>query len=450
MGILRTKSKVSRSANMSPLAADALPQRATGANVPAQRPLFRQEVLDFQRHNRQWGRVVPLQPMSIRLMVWSVVAATAVVIAFLFFAQYARKETVAGYLTPSSGTAKVFAARQGTISAVYVEQGEKVDAGQRLLTVSTGEVDANGKDVNAVMLSTLEQQRQSLTRQIATEVQRTASERQRLTAQTQRLEAERSLIDLQMATQRERIRGLEQLAANGAKLIGKGLVSDIDQKHREGAVLEQRQALISQEQEMAKRQGSLTETRFNLDQLQFAQAEKIQALHNELSTVEQRIAELNGKQAYIVRAPIAGRISLLQVSAGQPADPQRLAMEILPSGSPLEAALFIPTRAIGFVEVGQKVRILYDAFPYQRFGTYEGKITKVSQTVLMKADTVAPIELKEPAYTATVALDRPDVDAHGRKVALQPDMLLRADIILETRTLADWLLTPLLRARLQG
>ena len=141
MGILRTKSKVGR--NATPLAADALPQRgASGANVPAQRPLFRQEVLDFQRHNRQWGRVVPLQPMSIRLMVWSIIAATAVVIVFLFFAQYARKETVAGYLTPSSGTAKVFAARPGTVSAVYVEQGQKVDAGQRLLTVATGEVDA--------------------------------------------------------------------------------------------------------------------------------------------------------------------------------------------------------------------------------------------------------------------------------------------------------------------
>ena len=47
-----------------------------------------------------------------------------------------------------------------------------------------------------------------------------------------------------------------------------------------------------------------------------------------------------------------------------------------------------------------------------------------------------PSQLKEPAYTATVALDRPDVDAHGRKVPLQPDMLLKADIILETRTLA--------------
>jgi membrane fusion protein len=431
--------------------AEALPQRAAhGADVPSQRPLFRQEVLDFQRYNRQWGRVVPLQPMSIRLMVWAIIAATTAIIVFLFIAQYARRETVAGYLTPSSGTAKVFALRQGTVSAVYVEQGQEVDQGQPLLTVATGEVDAAGKDVNAAILNTLEQQRQSLSRQVAAEVKRTASEQQRLSAQIQRLETERALIDLQMAAQRERIRGLEQLAANGAKLIAKGLVSDIDQKHREGAVLEQRQALISLDQKMAERKGSLTETRFNLDQLQFAQSEKIQALHNQLSAVEQRIAEVNGRQAYIVRAPIAGRISLLQVSVGQPADPQRLAMEIVPFASPLQADLFIPTRAIGFVEVGQKVRILYDAFPYQRFGTYQGQIVKVSQTVIMDPDKVAPVAVKEPAYKAIVALDRPDVDAQGRKIPLQPDMLLKADIILETRTLARWLLGPILSARLQG
>jgi membrane fusion protein len=281
-------------------------------------------------------------------------------------------------------------------------------------------------------------------------VQRTASDRERLTAQIQRLQTENAFNDLQVAAQRERIRGLEQLVANGAKLIGKGLVSDIDQKHREGAVLEQRQALISLDQKMAERKGSLTETRFNLDQLQFAQAEKIQSLHNELSAVEQRIAEVNGRQAYIVRAPIAGSISLLQTSVGQPADPQRLAMEIVPSGSPLEADLFIPTRAIGFVEVGQQVRILYDAFPYQRFGTYQGRIVRVSQTVIVNPEKVAPVAVKEPAYKATVALDRPDVDAQGRKVPLQPDMLLKADIILETRTLARWLLGPILSARLQG
>ena len=85
-------------------------------------------------------------------------------------------------------------------------------------------------------------------------------------------------------------------------------------------------------------------------------------------------AEVNGKRAYIIRAPIAGRVSSLQASVGQPADPQRLLLQIIPAQSPLQAELFIPARAIGFVEVGQPVRILYDAFPYQHFGTYRGRI----------------------------------------------------------------------------
>jgi membrane fusion protein len=116
----------------------------------------------------------------------------------------------------------------------------------------------------------------------------------------------------------------------------------------------------------------------------------------------------------------------------------------------LQAELFIPARAIGFVEVGQRVRILYDAFPYQHFGTYQGRIQKMSQTILMGTDVTIPVTLSEPAYRATVILERPDVDAYGKKVPLQPDMLLKADIILERRTLVDWILNPLLSARIQG
>src|SRR5262249_15069423 len=110
--------------------------------------------------------------------------------------------------------------------------------------------------------------------------------------------------------------------------------------------------------------------------------------------------------------------------------------------------LFFPTRAFGFVRPGQQVRILYDAFPYQKFGTYGGRVTKVSHTILTSSDSTGPIILKEPAYRVTVALERSDVDAYGLKVPLQPDMLLRADVILEQRSLMRWLLDPLLSARL--
>jgi membrane fusion protein len=143
-------------------------------------------------------------------------------------------------------------------------------------------------------------------------------------------------------------------------------------------------------------------------------------------------------------------VSSLQASLGQAADPQRLQLQIVPGDSALQAELFVPARAIGFVKVGQDVRILYDAFPYQHYGAYHGRIVRVSQTVLTGSDIATPVTLREPAYRAIVALDRPDIDAFGTQIPLQPDMLLRADVILERRTLMDWILTPLRSARLQG
>jgi membrane fusion protein len=67
--------------------------------------------------------------------------------------------------------------------------------------------------------------------------------------------------------------------------------------------------------------------------------------------------------------------------------------------------------------------------------------------VLTENDGALPVAIKEPVYRVMAVLDRPDVDANGRKVRLQPGMQLKADIILEKRSLMRWLLGPLLRPR---
>lgn len=367
---------------------------------------------------------------------------------FLVLAQYARKETVIGYLTPMSGTVKIFAPQQGTISAVYVEQGQRVEEAQPLMSVTTSQIAANGEDVNASMLNTLMLHKDSLARQIAAEEQRTASERKRLTAMIGGLETELVHLRAQIVLQNERTQISEELLANVAQLVPKGYVSELEKRRREAELLEQKQNVSALSQQLSARQNQLTETRYSLDQLPTYMAEKIQLLRNELTTTEQRIAEINGRRSYIIQAPIAGRISTLQASVGQTANPQHLQVQILPADSALQAELLVPTRAIGFVEVGQEARILYDAFPYQHFGTYRGRITTVSQTMLMGSDVSTPVEIKEPFYKVTVALDRPDIDAYGESIPLQPDMLLRADIILERRSLMDWLLNPLLGTRM--
>ena len=67
---------------------------------------------------------------------------------------------------------------------------------------------------------------------------------------------------------------------------------------------------------------------------------------------------------------------------------------------------------------------------------------------LTGADVAGSVPLREPAYKVTVALDRQDVTAYGQRVALKPDMLLKADIVLDSRSFLAWLLDPLFSARI--
>jgi membrane fusion protein len=240
---------------------------------------------------------------------------------------------------------------------------------------------------------------------------------------------------------------LSQIVSSVTGLTARGIVSELEYKKRQVAALEQKQKLDSLNQQLAARQNQLTETRSSLEQLPTVTAGKIQSLRSELATAEQRIAEITGRRAYEIRAPAAGRVTTLQATVGQSVDTTHPELEILPDDSVMQAELFVPTRAIGFVRPGQEVRILYDAFPYQQFGTYRGRVIEISQTILTRTDTFGPIELKEPAYRVKVALDRPDIDAYGKRIPLQADMLLRADIILEKRTLMRWFLDPLLSVR---
>jgi membrane fusion protein len=287
-----------------------------------------------------------------------------------------------------------------------------------------------------------------LTNQIAAEQERAKSEQERLAALFDGIQTEISHLEAQIEIQNEQIRVSDILVSSLTGLRAKGYVSEPEFRQRELAALEQKQKLNAIHQQIAARGNQLTETRYSLQQLPTVMAQKIQSLRSELSATEQRIAEVNGRRSYIIRAGTVGRVSTLQATAGQFADPRRLQLEIVPNDSFLQAELFVPTRAIGFVRPGQKVRLKYEAFPYQNFGTYAGRIIKISQTILTSSDASGPIALKEPAYRVTAALERPDIDAYGKKIPLQADMLLSADIILEQRSLMSWLLDPLLSIRM--
>ena len=412
------------------------------------RQLFRQEAVDFQRARQQWGDVAALQPLSTKILTWFLAGVVAALIVFALFAGYVRKETAIGYLTPTSGTAKIFAPRNGTIRQVHVEDGAAVQEGQPLLTIDTDQIASDGSDVNVSLLDTLLAQKQILAKNVEAEEKRAGAEGERLSALAAGLEAEISQLRAQLKLQNDRLEVANSDLNAGQQLHAKGYMTTVDLRRRQMTALEQQQVLSTLDQQIAAKQNQLIETRSTLSQLPTVMAQKVQALRNDLSAADQRIAEIQGRRAYVIRAPVAGRVSTLQATVGQNAHPQRLQLEIIPEGAALQAELFITPRAIGFVEAGQPVRLLFEAFPYQHFGTYRGQVVKVSQTILTSSDTGGPIKLNEPAYRLIASLERQDIDVHGKKIALQPDMLLKADIILEWRSLMSWLLSPLRSVRM--
>ena len=78
---------------------------------------------------------------------------------------------------------------------------------------------------------------------------------------------------------------------------------------------------------------------------------------------------------------------------------------------------------------------------------HKGRIDSLSQAILVPGEISGPIQVQEPVYIATLKLNQQTIRAFGEEMPLQPGMLLRADIILEERSILHWLLEPLLSLR---
>ena len=153
------------------------------------------------------------------------------------------------------------------------------------------------------------------------------------------------------------------------------------------------------------------------------------------------------KSGMVLVAPVTGTIVSLNTQVGATTNPQVPLLTIAPAGSPLEARLLLPTRAAGMVAAGQDVRLMVDAFPFQRFGAVEGVISDVAKSIVKPGEISAPVEFKEAVYAVRVAIPSPNVTVYGAGRPLDIGMTLKADIITDRRTFMTWLLDPLMAAR---
>ena len=70
-------------------------------------------------------------------------------------------------------------------------------------------------------------------------------------------------------------------------------------------------------------------------------------------------------------------------------------------------------------------------------------MTSISRTVLAPRDAPEALGLAEPSFRVRAKLEEEFVQAYGEAMPLQAGMTLRADLILEDRTLWQVLTNPL-------
>jgi len=410
--------------------------------------LFRQEALDNQKQ-RPWGEVVLIQPLSFYMITGAITIVIIVAVTFLVYGTYARRENVSGYLVPNKGLVKIYAIQPGLVTAVHVSEGDRVSKGEVLFTISTQKTNRQSIDNDALVLSKLKQNKAAITSKLEEQKHLSLREIRQYKDQITGLKREIQQLNILITTHKKKYMVSQAHLKRLEQLLSKNYLSQSDfikaQEHHVDIQLR----LDETKQQLNDKQNQLTEAKNLLHQIPLKAAIKQSEIKLQLSEIEQKTIEISGRRTYTLRAPSAGRVTAIQAKFGQTVKDEPL-LAILPNNARFKADLFIPTRAIGFIKSGQSVLLRYSAFPYQRFGLYKGTIDKVTEVILSPEELKVPVKLEEPVYRVSVIPENQAISAYGRKFDLQAGMLLEATIILEGRSLGEWLLEPIysLRGRL--
>jgi membrane fusion protein len=170
-------------------------------------------------------------------------------------------------------------------------------------------------------------------------------------------------------------------------------------------------------------------------------------LQREAQALAQESAENDAKHELVIRAPQDGTLAMVIAEPGQSVSPEAALASLVPADAHLEAHLYAPSSALGFIRPQQVVYLRLAAFPHQKFGHQLGTVQQVSSTPLQSGELAAlPLATKpsEPMYRVTVSLQRQDMMAYGTPQALAAGMQLEADVLLERRRLIEWLFAPVL------
>src|SRR5664280_341038 len=431
--------------------------------------------------------------------IWLICAIFAAAIGWSYFGKLDIYATAQGKIQPVGRSKVVQPLDPGKIRTVLVENGTRVKEGDVLLDLDPTETTADQDKLT----QDLESADAEATRRSAA-VEAVGLER----SSTGAIEFKRGTSELvRQREERALAADLAQLAANRETLVGQ-LAQQFATQNRLRASIAEREKLIALSKERVEMresseqkgagsraliidaltqyetelvsqvgdEGQLQETTAALQETRGKTAETISKF---IADQTQKLVDAERKRDQLqqdlvkaqfknermrLKAPISGIVQQLAVTTvGQVVSGSQTLMIIVPLDTTLEIEMMVLNKDIGFVRVGQPAVVKVDAFPFTRYSTIDGSVTKVSSDAVdmrdapnlsdasasVKAQGMTPnsgTNKPELAFPVTIKLARQVIEVDGREVNLSPGMTVTVEIKTGTRRVIDYLLSPLREA----
>jgi membrane fusion protein len=357
--------------------------------------------------------------------------------------EFNRRETVSGVLRPDQGDSVILAPRNGLVQNVYVKEGQFVKAGKLLVTFKDASVSREGRPrieeieaIRAIERKGIEERILSIQLGHDAEIREIEM---RKNALSREIEDQVHLLSLAQAQRKLKV---DQLAP-AQLLYERGYLALPELQRRKEVVILQDSEIVR----LRSRSSQLKSERNALhsvgDARRSSNRDRILQLQASKQTIKNNQEIERVDSSWSVVSPRDGIVSQMNITKTASVVQGENILVVVPESSNLHAEIYLPSAAVGFVEVGQPVRIMFDAFPFYRHGASLGKLEWISLSTDTNVRSGNSERSLGPIYRAKVRLNSQVKIIDGVSRPLRSGMTLTGDIILESQKVKDLLLRPI-------
>ncbi|QKE63906.1 HlyD family type I secretion periplasmic adaptor subunit [Aquipseudomonas campi] len=417
------------------------------------------------------GAILEDSPWLARATVWSVSACLLVALIWAKFAVLEEVTTGEGKAIPSSKIQVIQNLEGGIVTEIFVREGQVVNKGDTLLRLDDTRFLSNRGESEADRMALVarverlsaeaEGRPLALPEELVKQAPQLVEDEMALYgARQQRLHSEQNTLreQLQQKTQelaefraksqqyRSSLGLLQQELNMSQPLVETGAISQVEILRLRRSAVEVRGSLDATNLAIPRAESAIEEIKSRIEESELAfrsdAFKELNEMRTELKKITSTSVAIDDRVTRTtVVSPVYGIIKLLKVNTiGGVVQPGDAMVEVVPLEDNLLIEAKVRPQDVAFLHPGQKAMVKFTAYDYTIYGGLKAKLELIS------ADTITDEE-GNSFYLIQVRTDQSHLGTKEHPLLIIPGMVATVDIITGEKSVLDYLLKPVLKAR---